>query len=242
MECFIVEPHDIDLEGRTFRLQGEEAHHASRVLRLRAGEEMLATDLNGTCYLGKYIGSEMEGKEIVAQGAITAVLSNFGEPERNVALIQGVIAQPARWEFLLEKATELGVTEIYPVLTERSEKREVKRDRSERILRAAVKQTKRARKPELSELSSLERALSKALEERRRMILLHESAPADVTLQKALFGNSATMLALVVGPEGGFSDEEVHLAQTTFGAEIVSLGTRRLRAETAAIAALAMAI
>jgi 16S rRNA (uracil1498-N3)-methyltransferase len=166
-------------------------------------------------------------------------------------LIQGLISQPSRWEFLLEKATELGATVIQPVTTERTERNSFNRERSERILQAAVKQTKRSRMPELRETSSLGAAVSDAISEGRKVILLHEGVLAvfasfhtegsagTAQLQNAFDGGEP--IAIAVGPEGGFSEEEVMMA-SNIGTEIVSLGPRRLRAETAAIAALAILI
>jgi 16S rRNA (uracil1498-N3)-methyltransferase len=235
MECFIVLPSDVSLDARSLTLRGEEAHHALRSLRLRPGEALLATDLEGTCYECRLTGEEDKS----ALCSIERVLPNFGEPQRDVLLIQGMIAQPARWEFLLEKATELGVTAIQPMVTERTEQRHIRFDRSDRVLRAAVKQTKRSRLPKLivsdmGELLSLEEALTSAKLQGREIILLHDAA------EEPLGASAAAASAIVVGPEGGFTNEEIVLARDRFGARLASLGSRRLRAETAAIAALAI--
>lgn len=241
MECLIVEQQDVSEERRELILRGEEAHHAVKALRIREGEELLVSNLIGTCYRCRLREISQERREVSAVCMIEEALHGFGEAANNIKLIQGVIAQPARWEFLLEKATELGVRVIQPVTTEYSESRGVKEERSERILRAAVKQTKRANKPQLTELSSLEEALTKSLQEGRRIFMLHESAPADHLLLNTL-PQTLERLAIVVGPEGGFSEKEVALAKENYHAEIVSLGGRRLRAETAAMAALAIAV
>jgi 16S rRNA (uracil1498-N3)-methyltransferase len=241
MECLIVEPQRIDQEAKLLTVTGEEAHHAARVLRLREGEEFIASDMMGTAYLAEYLGSRQVGKhEIEVDGKILEVLPNYGEPSYEMDLIIGFLSQPARWEFLLEKAVELGVTAIYPVVTERTEKRSPKLERSERVLRAALKQTKRSKLPHLGELSTLSAALSEAVKKGRDVYILHEAASADDALFAQLQRGSRKGIALVVGPEGGFSDEEISLAQE-LGAKVASLGTRRLRAETAAIAALAIA-
>ncbi len=235
MECFIAQKEKIDLEQHSLVLTGDEAHHATRSLRIKSGETLLATDLSGTCYRCRV--------ERADPGTLTCsieeILPNFGEPKRNVLLIQGIIAQPSRWEFLLEKSTELGVSAIQPVTTERTERDSFNRERSERILRAAVKQTKRARMPELRELSSFTEALSQAAKEGRTLILFHEAVVSGFSgIPEHGRGDA---LAFIVGSEGGFSDSEVALASET-GAGIVSLGPRRLRAETAALAALALFI
>ena len=247
MECFIVLPSDVDLERRALTLCGDEAHHAIRSLRLHAGDALMATNLIGTCYRSRV--------EHAAAGtlvcSIEEVLPNFCESVRDVLLIPAMISQPARWDFLLEKSTELGVKAIQPVLTERTERVHFRRDRSEKILRAAVKQTKRAWMPAIkttlsagetkaANLASLRDALAGANSEGRAIFLLHEVAPGTDTLSKALIEAGNKPLAIAVGPEGGFTDEEVRMAREKFGAKVVSLGARRLRAETAAIAALAI--
>jgi len=251
MECFIVEPTDVHAQRKELLLRGDEAHHALKSIRLRAGDRLLATNLIGTCYECRVELVEADTLSCY----IEKVLHGYGESRLHVTLVQGMIAQPGRWEFLLEKATELGVKVIQPVITERTERSHFKLDRAERILRAAVKQTKRANKPWLrmatrdaskkgmsDEVSTLREALSEAVREKCEIVLLHESAPAETSLGSLAphFGDKP--IAIVIGPEGGFSGEEVDMARNEFGANIASLGARRLRAETAAIAALAIAI
>lgn len=241
MECLIVHTADVRSGSRSLILRGEEAHHAAKVLRLRAGEEFLASDCVGTCYRARFLESRQVGKhELEVAAEILEVLPNYGEPAGEMELIIGFLSQPARWEFLLEKSVELGVTSIQPIVTERTEKRSPKLDRSERILKAALKQTKRARLPHLGELSTLSEALSEAVKKGRTVYVLHEAADADSGLLGQLQLSTSSSLALVIGPEGGFSEEEIAEAVRN-GAIVASLGTRRLRAETAAIAALAIA-
>jgi 16S rRNA (uracil1498-N3)-methyltransferase len=229
MECFIVSLADVD--GSVLTLRGDEAHHALKSLRLREGDELLATNLEGTCYECRI--AVIDASEVTC--AIEQVLPEYGEPQKDILLIQAMIAQPARWEFLLEKATELGVTEIQPVITERTEQRHVRMDRIDRVLRAAVKQTKRARMPKLNEMTTFEQALHAAAVDFRENILFEEAA--EVPLAEV----SGARLALVIGPEGGLTSGEILMAREQFGAHVASLGNRRLRAETAAIAALAIA-
>jgi len=253
MECFIVEKEDVDIDRGELILTGDEAHHALRSLRIQIGEQLLATDLFGISYSCKLKShsSGAKGSELKAICSIEEILPEFGEPKRNVLLIQGLISQPSRWEFLLEKATELGANIIQPVTTERTERESFNRERSDRILRAAVKQTKRSRIPELREISSLETALTDSIKEGRMVVMLHESVVRGLpSLHTKLIAGTALLqkefdggepIAIAVGPEGGFSEDEVK-AVSSSGAKIVSLGPRRLRAETAAIAVLALLI
>jgi 16S rRNA (uracil1498-N3)-methyltransferase len=241
MECFIVLPEGVDLEHGRLTLRDEEAHHATKSLRLRPGDLLLATDLSGTCYDCRIVTADAH--EVTC--SISKVLPEYGEPAHDILLIQGMISQPSRWEFLLEKATELGVREIEPIITEFTERTHFKSERSERVLRAAVKQTKRARKPELrltesGGFFSIDEALSIARQENRSIFMLHESATSSKMLHNVIAEVSESPIAILVGPEGGFSDAEVARTTTEFGAYLVCLGPRRLRAETAALAALAI--
>jgi 16S rRNA (uracil1498-N3)-methyltransferase len=241
MECLIVEASNVNLADSLLTLAGEEAHHAAKVLRLRSGKEFLASDLSGICYRAEFVGSRATGKhDVEVDARILEVLPNHGEPAGEIELIIGFLSQPARWEFLLEKSVELGVTSILPIVTDRTEKRSPKLDRSERILKAALKQTKRSKLPHLGELSTLSAALSEAVKNGRTVYILHEAADPDSSLLRQLQQKNTLSLALVIGPEGGFSEEEIEEA-VRLGAKVASLGTRRLRAETAAIAALAIA-
>lgn len=242
MECLFVDPRDVDEPSGTLTLKGAEAHHASKVLRLRAGDRFMATDGAGKMYQVTLSNVITNGKHLLeVAGSIQQTLPEFGEPLRDIQLIQAMLSQPARWEFLLEKATELGVRSIIPIETERTEKRGMKQERSDRILLAALKQTKRSRLPLLSELSTLSRALDTASREARKIYILHESAPLEAMLSRFIARDQPQRIALIVGPEGGFTEEEVNEAVAKTSAEQVSLGERRLRAETAAIAALSIA-
>jgi 16S rRNA (uracil1498-N3)-methyltransferase len=241
MECLIVEAADVDPGERSLKLRGEEAHHAAKVLRLRVGEEFIASDLLGQAYRAELSSVDQVGKhEIEVAAVILEVLPNFGEPGEDLDLVIGFLSQPARWEFLLEKSVELGVTSIRPIVTERTEKRNPKLERSERILKAALKQSKRSKLPVLGELSTLSEALGEAVKKGRDVYILHEAADPEQALLRQIQRGSKAGITLVVGPEGGFSDEEISLA-VQLGAKVASLGSRRLRAETAAIAALAIA-
>ncbi len=244
MECFIVLPEDVDLARNELMLRGEEAHHAIRSLRLHAGDELLATNLIGACYQCR-IEHSIGG---MLTCSIEQVLPNFGEPKMDVLLIAAIISQPARWEFLLEKATELGVKAIEAIQTERTEPFHPRLERSKKILRAAVKQTKRAWMPALifakdgSQEILFRDAMASAQAEGRTIIVLHEEAPPAHSIVNAIASAIGQLLAIVVGPEGGFTTEEVRLAKSEFSAHIVSLGPRRLRAETASLAALSIAM
>lgn len=238
MECFIVSPDDVLRGEKKLVLRGDEARHAIRSLRLTEGEELMATDLAGTCYHAVLVRSEEVRKELIAECSLLQVLPEYHEPQQKIVLAQAILQQPSRFEEILEKATELGVTGFIPLICERTEKRQINRERLERILREATKQVSRARIPTLFEPMHLTDILSLSKTDGSKAIILHEAASTESRLLNYLNGvNSAIMV--FIGPEGGFTENEIAHAQTQ-GAVIASLGERRLRAETAAVAAVSL--
>ncbi|HUO85481.1 MAG TPA: RsmE family RNA methyltransferase [Thermoanaerobaculia bacterium] len=217
------------LPGATARLAGEEFHPAARVRRLGEGEEIELFDGSGTNALAvvRRIGRDELEAEILSTG-----LSDR-EPRIEVTLAIPLI-QPDRFELVLQKATELGISGFIPLLTDRTEVRPErmrgKKNRWERIILEAVKQSGRARVPRLEEESSLDQILGRAG--------THVLFDADADPESAF--RVEPQSTLLVGPEGGWSGRELDLARET-GCTFVRLGPRRLRAETACIAAAVLA-
>ncbi len=205
-------------------LAGDELHHA-RVLRLREGEAVEVFDGRGTAFAGA-----MEGPAGIRLGG--ALPSR--ESPRPVHLAMSVI-QLDKFELVLQKATELGVASVTPLLTDRMEVRverfRGKRERWLKILFEAVKQSGRAVIPALHDAVAFDEAIARTGEK----IVYDADETATATGPP---GDAAT---LYIGPEGGFSPRELELARS-HGAVFASLGPRRLRAETAAIVAVARAI
>jgi len=216
------------------RITGEDAHHLTRVLRVEAGQKFEISD-NRDVYLAEV---ESARKDLVS----FAILERMEvlEPVAHTTLLVSLI-KFERFEWIVEKATELGVERIVPVEAERSEKglarAAAKRlERWKRIAREASEQSRRARLPEIEACIGLPAALATAadyryvLEERTAPPIL-EALPAERKPQDRV--------ALLVGPEGGWTDRERE-AIAAAGWRAVSLGREILRAETAAIAALAI--
>ncbi len=228
MNSFLVSPADVT--GDRLALAGEEAHHCARVLRLREGEEVLAIDGLATAYrvrLRKVDPARVEGE-------ILETLPRHNEPAVEVWLALGILKQTAKFDIVVEKGTELGAAGFIPLRTGHGERESVKLDRWRKIAESAAKQCLRCRVPLIESPCAIAEAI--ALRTFDRVVLAHERAPRERTLQSAISGSSH-ILALV-GPEGGFTPDEVAEAERA-GASIVSLGARRLRSETAAIVALA---
>jgi 16S rRNA (uracil1498-N3)-methyltransferase len=207
-------------------LSESESHHAIRVLRLTSGDIIECFDGNGHQLTA--VIEDPHPKR--THCAITKSVSMPQEPGHDLVLAIGLIKTHDRLEFILEKATEIGVGAIWLFVADHSEKAKVREDKLNAYLIGAAKQSQRAYVPKLKLFASLDAVLGEA--SGRRIILAHEKADRDQNLT-AVIGPGL----LLVGPEGGFSEREVDLAESK-GAEIVTLGAFRLRTETAALALL----
>lgn len=217
-------------EDDRVRLPNDEARHAVRVLRHGPGDEIVVVDGAG----GRYRVRLTETDKRSAAGKVVAVEHEVGEPSYRLSVGLGTLKNANRFETFAEKAVELGVTEIVPLVTERTERMNLKAQRMENILTAAMKQSGRSRLPTLAAPRPFTDALASPAALR---ILCHESADPQALLPHVLSAADAKdEFAVLVGPEGGFSEAEVAAAEEA-GWTVASLGPRRLRAETAAIVA-----
>jgi 16S rRNA (uracil1498-N3)-methyltransferase len=219
------------IRGGQAEIRGEDARHLTRVLRVEAGQRFEISD-NGAVYLAEIV--EARGERVVFR--VGEPIESSPPPIR-ITLCAALI-QFARFEWIVEKATELGVERILPVETARSEKGlfEASRKRSkrwERIARESSQQSRRARLPEILPAARFEASL--ATEAAARIFLEEAEAPP---LLDAMRGRPGSV-ALLLGPEGGWTDRERALAASAEW-RAASLGPQVLRAETAAVAALAV--
>ncbi|MBN1509705.1 MAG: 16S rRNA (uracil(1498)-N(3))-methyltransferase [Sedimentisphaerales bacterium] len=230
-----------DIEGDRVRLSPEQSHQVCHVLRLKPGDTIIALDNSGAEY--DVTLTTVRRTEVVGQ--VTSSHRAHGEPAAEVTLFQSLLTRE-KFEWVLQKGAELGVAQFVPVLTERSLVRtrsieDNKLDRWQRILREAAEQSHRGRIPELEPIVTFENATSRLRDFERSLI----AAPSDemVALPDALQGitRSPASVAVIIGPEGGFTEEEVTLACEK-GAVRVGLGPRILRTETAAIVACALTL
>jgi 16S rRNA (uracil1498-N3)-methyltransferase len=236
MQLFLAGPQD----EQTLTLGEEEAHHCLRVLRHQPGDQLHCVDGRGTYYRAELVRADK--RRVVLQ--ILDRQAEWGEPAQACGLLFSPLKQRDRQEWLLEKAVELGVTHLWPIICSRTERTRLKPERSERILAAALKQCKRSRLPYLAAPQSLERALLALQAEDvpglpARFVPWCAAAPAaHLAQQSTSFAHQACLFA--IGPEGDFSDEEIQLLGA-HGFRAVSLGFTRLRSETAALYCLTLA-
>jgi 16S rRNA (uracil1498-N3)-methyltransferase len=222
------------LEGDLVRLGAEQAHQVRHVLRLEPGAALVVLDNTGFAY--DVTLEELAGRQ--ATGRITGKRLASGEPNRQITLFQSLLARE-KFETVLQKGAEVGVSRFVPVQTDRSLLRakhidDRKTARWQRILTEAAEQSHRGRIPELVPAVAFAEALTQAGQSERVLI----AAPCDESpaLREALVQEDRTpaSVAILVGPEGGFTEQEVALAEEK-GAVAISLGPRILRTETAAI-------
>ncbi|HSL91548.1 MAG TPA: RsmE family RNA methyltransferase [Candidatus Limnocylindrales bacterium] len=239
MPTFFVDRGNIS--GDTAVLSGTEAGHMLRSLRLRTGDAFYAFDEEGTRY-------RMRILEATSRSLRAEVLESFPPeppPEVAVTLLVG-LPKADKMDFILEKATELGCSRVVPFRSSRTIPRLDPRDARKRLLRwervalAAAKQCGSGRFPEISPLLSYPDAL-RAVAASEGKVILYEGE-GRFGLKKVLSGfPKISSVALLVGPEGGFSEDEVREAERA-GFRRAGLGQRILRVETAAVAALGMTL
>jgi 16S rRNA (uracil1498-N3)-methyltransferase len=221
---FYISPDNIS--KNCFTLDAEETHYALNVLRLQVDDEIWLLDGVGIAYRGiiKNNGQEVSG-EIIAESP------GFSEPKVKMHLAVGLIKKD-RFEWLLEKAVECGALSITPLLLDRCLKKTLNLERSQKIVRTAAKQCGRSRFPKLNEPTSLDNYLNDKSD--LTVCLQSEGETSLTTWQREKSPNKVSVL---IGPEGDFSENEMNVIRDN-NINIVSLGNRRLRTETAAITAL----
>jgi 16S rRNA (uracil1498-N3)-methyltransferase len=237
-----------DIAGNTYSLNEDESRHCQKVLRLGKGDMVNLTDGKGVLYEARI--SEFQNRKITVE--IISRKDSFGRRDYYLHMAVAPTKSIDRFEWFLEKATEIGVDEITPLICEHSERRQLRVDRLQKVITAAMKQSLKAYHPKLNEpvlfgnflssehyssrppgpqASPLPRFPDDSLQESKFIAYITPDAP----LLKHLYqkGSNASIL---IGPEGDFSPSEVDAA-TASGYRIISLGNSRLRTETAAIAA-----
>lgn len=232
MELF----YSSDIQGNTLFLDKEESAHCVKVLRHRAGDAVSVIDGRGTLYRCTLLSADAKAVE----ARIDAAEENFGTHSYKLHMAVCPTKNIARYEWFVEKATEVGVDSIVPVFGDHSERRNINAERISRIMLSAAKQSLKAAVPRLAEHLPVKEWLRKAPESSLRLIAYcDESLDRDLRLGlDSALGNLPpdAEICVLIGPEGDFSPEEVSLA-LELGWKPVHLGDSRLRTETAALAA-----
>lgn len=209
-------------------LPEKESLHCVKVLRMREGDKLTVTDGKGFFY--DCILMQAHPKRCLVN-----ILQTIEQPKGwnyNLKIAFAPTKQMERNEWFVEKTVEMGIDRFTPILCHYSERKEIKKERLEKIAVAAMKQSQQAHLPEIEELTNFENFISHPFEGKKYIAHCYD-LPKTPLAQLHKKGEDALIL---IGPEGDFSQEEVEKAMAA-GFEPVTLGNSRLRTETACIAA-----
>jgi|SRR3989344_74923 len=206
-------------------------HQWKHVFRFQVGHQLILLDNSGSEFQAQI--SSLSG--IVADLIILSSKISGATPSEEIWLFMSLIKKD-KFEWVLEKGTEIGVSHFIPVLADRSEKKNFNHERGVKIIKEAAEQSGRAKLPELGEICDLDETLKMVEQiEQKNSFAIALDPTGDQKFDKKLFEN-ATKMALFIGPEGGWSERELALFKKQ-NVAICTLGTAILRAETAAIVA-----
>jgi len=217
-----------ELSGNTYSLDESESKHCIRVLRLEQGDEIILVDGRGGYFTAEIVDpNPKKCTVLVIKSELNFGLQNFQihiaiAPTKNIESI----------EWFLEKATEIGISHITPLLCRFSERKEIKTDRLEKVMISAMKQSLKAYLPQLDPLTKFTDFISRPFEG-QKFIAHCEDQHRDI-LKKMIIPNKNYLI--LIGPEGDFSSDEIKMAIEA-GFHPVSLGDSRLRTETAGVVA-----
>ena len=229
------------LAGGAVTIAGAQAHQIGRVLRMRPGDHVVVLDDSGWEFDVRLLTVQPE----LVRGEVMSRQPAAGEPHTRITLYQGMLKRD-RFEFVLQKGTELGIAEFVPLVTARTvaldrEAPGKKHARWQAIIQEAAEQSRRGRRPALRPAMAFAQACEEASRCAGLKVLPWEEESRTSlrsVLRAAGPAGPGAAVRLFVGPEGGFTQEEVDLAQGC-GLQPVTLGRRILRAETAGLVAAA---
>ncbi|MBK0379819.1 16S rRNA (uracil(1498)-N(3))-methyltransferase [Mucilaginibacter segetis] len=219
---------DIDPSLSQYFLSEEESKHCIRVLRLTVGNEVTLVDGRGGLY--RAVITDAHPKRTILQ--IMEVTAEFNKRNHYLHIAVAPTKNIERLEWFLEKATEIGIDEITPIICQRSERKDVKLDRLNKIITAAIKQSIKAYHPFLNEPVSLNKLLKQDFSGQK--FIAHCDEGEKTALAQSIQKQSRYLI--LIGPEGDFTPAEIEEAlQSEY--KPITLGESRLRTETAALVA-----
>ncbi len=218
---------NLDSTTKNFTFNEEESKHIVRVLRKKENDILTITNGKGLLLTSKIT--------VANPKKCTATILNLKENTPNTFWIHLAVAPTKnndRFEWFLEKATEIGINEITPIVCQNSERKVIKQERMEKVVQSAMKQSLQTFLPKLNPLTTYKDFIQK--EHSGQLFIAHCEETEKIDLSKKAAANKNT--TILIGPEGDFSSPEINAAFTS-GFSPVSLGKNRLRTETAAIVA-----
>jgi 16S rRNA (uracil1498-N3)-methyltransferase len=226
MQLFYVN----EINNNVGELNETESKHCINVLRHTVSDNIHLTDGKGYLYVARIIDANPRACRVV----IDKIIKDCNE---NNAKLHIAIAPPKqidRFEWFIEKSVEIGISEITPLLCSRSERKEIKTERLDKIIIAAMKQALVTRKPQINQMMSFKQFIQSTTQSREDRFIAYCSENNNKSVyERIVKGHNAFIL---IGPEGDFTSDEIQLALSS-GWSPITLGKRRLRTETAALVA-----
>jgi len=216
-----------DISEENNILSPEESKHCILVLRLKKGDEISLTDGRGNLFHAVLTGDDFRKCTFI----ITDIHKDYGKKDFHLHIAIAPTKNIDRFEWFLEKATEIGINEITPLICDHSERRTVNSERLNKILVSAMKQSLKAYLPELNQPVKFDDFIKKKRESQKMIAWYDEKN----LMMKEVYNRGKNVVVLI-GPEGDFSGEEIRIAREA-GFVSVNLGNSRLRTETAGVVA-----
>lgn len=236
MQRYFIEPENLANEQIT--ISGDDAKHIARVMRNKIGDRVICSDRSGNSYICEI--SHIEVKQITLD--IVSDFSENNEPRVRITLYQGLM-KADKMELVLQKGTEIGISTFVPVDMKFSvskweqDRQDKKLERWRKIVKEAAEQSHRSIIPEVLSAISFRDLVQGVLEKHSLVLLAYEKSQLSQGILALLKQHpDSTDIAIIIGPEGGVSEQECQMAVDN-GVHLVNLGPRILRAETAGLVA-----
>jgi 16S rRNA (uracil1498-N3)-methyltransferase len=217
-----------DLNPEDCFLSEEESRHCIKVLRLQKDDQIEVIDGKGNFYHAKITAPDPKKTRFT----ILQSQQQFGKRNHHLHIAVAPTKNIERLEWFIEKATEIGIDEITPILCQHSERKIINHDRLNKVITSAVKQSLKAYHPQLNQLCTFSSLVKTQIEAQKW--IAHCADAEKVSIKEALIPQKKYLI--LIGPEGDFSPQEINLALEN-GFQAITLGNSRLRTETAALEA-----
>ena len=215
----------IDETTTTFSFDKDESKHIVKVLRKQEGDSLMVTNGKGLLWNTKITLASPSKCTVICEA-----LETFTPPKKTVHLAVAPTKMMDRMEWLIEKATEVGLSSFTPLLCSHSEREVIKMERLEKIALSAMKQSNQYYLPQMNPMISFEKFVTQARLGGKFIAHCEENHKVSFEKEVGLFNE----MTILIGPEGDFSTKEIQLA-LDHGFQAVALGQTRLRTETAAL-------
>jgi len=215
-----------DVNKDMFNLNPDESLHCVKVLRFRTADKVLATNGNGLLVEAELLDENFKGVMLKT----TKVIKDKSNSDYKLHVALSILKNPSRFEWFVEKAVEFGITEITPIISEKTEKKHLKIDRLQKIALEAMKQSLHCFLPQVNESLSFKEFVA-INQNNNKFIAWCGEADKQMLNSELLKSNDIVFL---IGPEGDFTNKEFELAKEN-NFKPISLGNYRLRSETAAV-------